>query len=98
MLNYGIFLGINPYQESNVLKDIKFMETLLEFKFRTNLRGPECVVTITPYLDAVIGIRRWDVDLDNPDKILTVVVADPGHTILAEAAIEKAGYSTERMF
>jgi copper chaperone len=69
------------------------MEKEIEFKFKTNLRGQQCVDTITPYLDAVIGLRRWSVDLDDPDKILTVHVADPGHTILVAAAIEKAGYS-----
>lgn len=73
------------------------MEKEIEFKFKTNLRGPECIVTITPYLDAVIGLRRWDVDMDDPDKMLTVHVADPGHTILVAAAVEKAGYSAERI-
>lgn len=50
-------------------------------------------MTITPYLDSVIGLHRWKVDMDDPEKILTVHVADPGHTILVAAAIEKAGYS-----
>ena len=70
----------------------------LEFKFMTNLRGPECIVSIAPYLDAVIGLQRWNVDLDNPEKILTVHVADPGHTKLVAAAIEKAGYTATPMF
>jgi hypothetical protein len=65
----------------------------IEFKFKTNLVGEECIVTITPYLDSVIGLHRWKVDMDDPEKILTVHVADPGHTILVAAAIEKAGYS-----
>ena len=69
----------------------------IEFRFKTNLRGQECIVTITPYLDAVIGLHRWSVDLDTQDKILTVYVADPGHTILVAAAIEKAGYSAEQV-
>jgi copper chaperone len=72
------------------------METI-EFKFKTNLRGSECVATITPYLDAVIGLQRWAVDMDDPEKILTVHVADPGHTILVAAAIERAGYSAEQI-
>ena len=69
------------------------MEKAVEFKFKTNLRGQQCIATITPYLDAVIGLERWSVDLDDPDKILTVHVADPGHTILVAGAIERAGYS-----
>jgi len=65
----------------------------VEFQFKTNLKGPQCIAAITPYLDAVIGLERWSVDLENVDKVLTVHVADPGHTILVAAAIEKAGYS-----
>lgn len=72
-------------------KSIKMEE--IEFKFRTNLTGLECIAAITPYLDSVIGLHRWAVDMDDPDKILTVHVADPGHTILVAAAIEKAGYN-----
>jgi hypothetical protein len=70
----------------------------IEFKFTTNLRGEECIETITPYLNAVIGLHRWEVDLDNSDKILTVHVADPGHTILVAAAIERAGYAASLIF
>ena len=66
------------------------MEQKVEFKYKTSLRGWECIVTIKPYLDAVIGVSRWDVDMDDPEKILTVHVMDFGHTRLAEGAIERA--------
>lgn len=69
------------------------MEKAVEFQFKTNLRGQQCIAAITPYLDAVIGLKRWSVDLQDADKLLTVHVVDPGHTILVAAAIEKAGYS-----
>src|ERR1700753_1375734 len=65
----------------------------IEFKYRTDLHGPDCIVTITPYLDAVIGLKRWSVDMDDPERTLTVHVADPGQTITVALAIEKAGYS-----
>ena len=65
----------------------------IEFKYRTDLHGPDCIVTITPYLDAVIGLQRWSVDMDDPERTLTVHVADPGQTITVALAIEKAGYS-----
>jgi copper chaperone len=68
------------------------METI-EFKYRTNLHGPECIDTITPYLDAVIGLKRWSVDMDDPERTLTVHVLDPGQTITVALVIEKAGYA-----
>ncbi|HEX3933881.1 MAG TPA: heavy metal transport/detoxification protein [Puia sp.] len=69
----------------------------IEFKYRTNLHGPECIATITPYLNAVIGLKRWTVDMDDPEKTLTVHVADPGQTITVALAIEKAGYTASLM-
>lgn len=69
------------------------MENTIEFKFRTNLRGTSCILTIAPFMDKVIGPKRWEVDLDDPNKILTVHVADPGQVKLVDGAIERAGYS-----
>lgn len=69
------------------------MEKVIEFQFRTNLRGASCIRTIAPFMDKVIGPTAWGVDLDDPNKILTIHVADPGHVKLAEEAIERAGYS-----
>jgi hypothetical protein len=69
------------------------MENTIEFKFRTNLRGTSCILTIAPFMDKVIGPTTWKVDIDDPEKILTVHVADPGHVKLVEGAIERAGYS-----
>jgi copper chaperone len=73
--------------------EIEHMEKAIEFKYKTNLHGSECIDTITPHLDAVIGLKRWSVDMDDPDKTLTVHVADPGQTITVALAIEKAGYA-----
>jgi hypothetical protein len=69
------------------------MENTIEFKFRTNLRGTSCILTIAPFMDAVIGPKRWEVDLNDLDKVLTIHVADPGHVKLVAGAIERAGYS-----
>ena len=69
------------------------MEKVIEFQFRTNLRGASCLQTIAPFMDKVIGPKSWKVDLDDPNKILTIHVADPGHVKLAEGAIERSGYS-----
>ena len=63
--------------------------------FKTNLRCADCIVTMTPILDSVIGQGKWSVDMEHPDKLVTVCVADPGHTILVSAAFEKAGYNAE---
>lgn len=60
--------------------------------FKTTLRCADCVATITPYLDGVIGAGNWAVDMEHPEKLVTVFVSDPGHTIKVQAAFERAGY------
>ena len=60
-------------------------------KFRTNLKCGGCVQSIRPNLDSMKEIREWDVDLDSPERTLTVEGEglDAGKII---AALEAAGY------
>ncbi|SHI66769.1 copper chaperone [Cruoricaptor ignavus] len=43
-----------------------------ELKFKTNLNCGNCVAKVQPAFDAEEGILEWNVDTENPDKILTV--------------------------
>ncbi|EKF54081.1 hypothetical protein I215_14174 [Galbibacter marinus] len=43
-----------------------------ELKFKTTLNCGGCVSKVKPDLDNSQGISKWEVDTDNPDKILTV--------------------------
>ena len=45
------------------------METL---KFKTNIKCTGCLGKVTPHLDSAEGVESWEVDLENPDRILTV--------------------------
>jgi copper chaperone len=70
------------------------METL---KFRTTIKCSGCLGKATPFLNKTAGEDNWQVDTENPDKILTVV---PG-TVISEndiiKAVEEAGYKAERI-
>lgn len=44
----------------------------MERKFKTNINCSGCVAKVTPHLNEVKGIERWNVDTNNPDKVLTV--------------------------
>jgi len=41
-------------------------------RFKTNINCSNCLAEVTPSLNQKEGIASWNVDLDNPDKILTV--------------------------
>lgn len=43
-----------------------------ELKFKTTLNCGGCVSKVKLDLDNSQGISKWEVDTDNPDKILTV--------------------------
>lgn len=67
-----------------------------KYRFRTNLKCGGCIQSIRPYLESIRNIREWSVDLNDPDRILTVDSddLDPDMVIKAFAA---AGYKAESL-
>jgi copper chaperone CopZ len=67
------------------------METI---KLKTNIKCGGCVATVTPFLNESVGAGNWQVDTQDPNKVLTVqregITAD---TI--KAAVHQAGYKAE---
>ncbi len=43
-----------------------------KMKFKTNINCGGCISKVTPFLDKQEGIKNWEVDTNDPDKILTV--------------------------
>ena len=41
-------------------------------RFQTNINCGGCIETVKPYLNALESVDAWDVDIRNPNKILTV--------------------------
>ncbi len=60
-------------------------------KFKTNIKCGSCVSAVTPTLNDMSGIENWAVDVQNPDKILTVE-GDVSADAVVEA-LTKAGYN-----
>lgn len=68
------------------------MKTL---KFKTNINCGSCVRAVTPHLNKLEGISEWQVDTNNPDKILEV----KSESVDAEdikTTVEKAGFKAEK--
>ncbi len=69
------------------------METL---KFKTNINCGGCIAKVTPFLDKADGIEKWEVDTENPQKILTVETS----LLKSEDVIKiinDAGYKAEKV-
>ncbi|MDX1941967.1 MAG: heavy-metal-associated domain-containing protein [Saprospiraceae bacterium] len=66
----------------------------MKLQFKTNINCNNCVRTVTGFLNEVKGIEKWEVDINNPDKILTV----EGKDMTLEAvidAVEEAGFDIQ---
>lgn len=64
--------------------------------FKTNLKCSGCVKVITSGLESLNAIENWNVDLENPDKVLEINAKED----ISEEVIEKvtkAGYQISRL-
>lgn len=64
-------------------------------KFKTNIKCTGCLSAVTPNLNNLAGQDNWKVDLDNPQKILTVD-GDLSEAEIVEA-VKKAGFEAEKV-
>ena len=67
---------------------------MTELLFKTNIKCGGCIAKVTPFLDGENQIQEWKVDLQNPERILSIKTEG----LTAEAITEllkKAGYTAE---
>ena len=67
------------------------MKTL---KFKTTIKCSGCLAKVTPVLNGENSIEKWNVDIYNPEKILTIETNEetPDKVI---GLIEQAGFKIE---
>lgn len=64
-------------------------------KFKTNIKCSGCIARVTPHLNETIGEGQWEVDINNPAKILTITGTTTETRV--KETLAKAGFSAERM-
>lgn len=60
-------------------------------KFNTNLKCSGCIAKIKPLLDKIPEIEQWSVNLNTPQRILTVQLKS-GQPSLIIKTLQQAGY------
>jgi copper chaperone len=70
------------------------METI---KFKTTIKCSGCVATVTPGLNETVGANNWQVDLQSPDKVLTVNTDDTNKEKDVIKKLQEAGYKAEKI-
>ena len=69
------------------------METL---KFKTNINCSGCIAKVTPFLNEEQGIIGWNVDTNNPNKVLSVQTDGLAENEIM-ATVKEAGFKIEPM-
>ena len=63
---------------------------------KTNIMCGSCIAKVTPVLNETFGEGNWNVDTQNPKKVLTVSSEDATEKEVIQA-VEKAGYKAEEL-
>ena len=66
------------------------------WRFRTSIMCNGCIAKVQPILDGAEGVASWKVNLDTPDRVLTVVSNGITEDELL-ALIRNAGFTIERI-
>lgn len=69
------------------------METL---KFKTSIKCSGCLEKVTPRLNKEQGIEKWEVDIKNPNKVLTVQSNGATEEQIVQT-LDKIGFKAERV-
>ena len=65
-------------------------------KFKTNINCGGCIAKVTPSLNETIGESNWQVDTQNPNKVLTVSGTQVSKDEVIKA-VKKAGFKAEEV-
>jgi copper chaperone len=88
---YGFNDTLQP--DSGIYTSQTYVPFLRERRKQTiNSLCSSCVAKITPYLDSVAGQNNWKVDVQHPEKTLTVDTGDVSDQALI-VAVQKAGFN-----
>jgi copper chaperone len=68
------------------------METL---KFKTTIKCAGCVAQVTPFLNNAVGENNWEVDVQNPDKVLTITSGKKLEKNAIIETVKEAGFKAE---
>ena len=64
-------------------------------KFKTNIKCEACLAKVSPYLEAAENVDKWEVDLKDPDRTLTVILkSDQVDEVIK--AVDQAGFQASK--
>lgn len=68
----------------------------MTLKFKSNIKCGGCVATVTPHLNGEKTIEKWNVDLQSPERFLTVEGSELNEELIREK-VKQAGFTIEKV-
>ena len=65
----------------------------MAMQFKTNINCGGCLEQVKPHLDNLEEVSKWDVDTQNPDKILTI--EGEADEAKIRQAVQEAGFEAK---
>ena len=66
-----------------------------ELKFKTNINCDNCIKSVKPFLDEVVGENNWKVDTVDVRKVLTVTTTEDAEEVVE--AVTDAGFKIQKL-
>jgi copper chaperone len=85
---------IKKIVEENSLTQI--LASMKTFKFKTNIKCAGCLAKVSAHLNETAGEDNWEVDINTPEKTLTVAANDVAESAII-LAVNKAGFQAEKI-
>lgn len=65
----------------------------MKHQFKTNINCGNCIQSVSPFLNKELDIEHWEVDTENPDKILSVETNLEANAVME--LVKEAGFKIE---
>ncbi|SHF85746.1 heavy-metal-associated domain-containing protein [Pedobacter caeni] len=78
-------------QQDSLTQILASMKTL---KFKTNIKCAGCLARVSPNLNEIAGEDNWEVDINTPEKTLTVISDEVDERSII-FAINEAGFTAD---
>lgn len=75
---------------------IQILNTMKTLKFKTNIKCAGCLAKVSSGLNETAGEENWEVDIQTPEKTLTIASEDADENAIL-SAIKAAGFNAERI-
>lgn len=68
----------------------------MTYRFKTNINCGGCIAKITPFMEEESNIENWEVNTDDPKKVLSVETQTLNEIDII-AIVENAGFKAESL-